>query len=77
MEHLKDMKSIPINIVADMLGKSQQFVRIGLQQQRLPIGSAVKMSSEWTYHISYELLKNYIGKEQIEKYEEQMKILRQ
>lgn len=77
MEHLKDMKNIPINIVADMLGKSQQFVRIGLQQQRLPIGSAVKMSSEWTYHISYELLKNYIGKEQIEKYEEQMKILRQ
>lgn len=77
MEHLKDMKSIPINIVADMLGKSQQFVRIGLQQQRFPIGSAVKMSSEWTYHISYELLKNYIGKEQIEKYEEQMKILRQ
>lgn len=69
METLKEMKSIPINIVADILGKSPQYVRIGLQQQRLPIGTAVKLSSEWTYHISYELLKNYVGIERIENYE--------
>lgn len=69
MEKLKDMKSIPIPIVADLLGKTQQYIRIGLQQQRLPFGSAVKMSSEWTYHISYELLKNYIGIERLENYE--------
>ena len=42
MEKLKEMKSIPISIVAELLGKTQQYVRIGLQQQRLPIGSAVK-----------------------------------
>lgn len=69
MEKLKEMKSIPISIVADILGKTQQYVRIGLQQQRLPIGSAVKMSSEWTYHISYELLKNYVGIERLVDYE--------
>lgn len=69
MEKLKNMKSIPINVVAEIIGKSPQFVRVGLQQQRLPIGSAVQMSSEWTYHISYELLKNYIGIERIEEYE--------
>ncbi len=69
MEKLKEMKSIPINVVAEIIGKSPQFVRVGLQQQRLPIGSAVQMSSEWTYHISYELLKNYIGIERIEEYE--------
>lgn len=69
MEKLKEMKNIPISVVADLLGKTQQYVRIGLQQQRLPIGSAVKMSSEWTYHISYELLKNYIGIERILRYE--------
>jgi len=63
------MKNIPINIVAEIIGKSQQFVRIGLQQKTLPIGSAVKMSSEWTYHVSYELLKNYIGLERINNYE--------
>lgn len=69
MEKLKEMKSVPINVVAEIIGKSPQFVRVGLQQQRLPIGSAVQMSSEWTYHISYELLKNYIGIERIEEYE--------
>lgn len=72
MNLLKDMSSIPINIVADLLGKSPQFVRIGLQQKTLPIGCAVKMSTEWTYHVSYELLKNYIGIEQIKKYEKRV-----
>lgn len=75
MEKLKEMKSIPISIVAELLGKTQQYVRIGLQQQRLPIGSAVKMSSEWTYHISYELLKNYIGEEIIVKYENKNQLI--
>lgn len=71
---LKDMEKIPIPIVADLLGKSQQYVRIGLQNQQLPIGSAVKMSSMWSYHISYELLKNYVGEERIKKYEEKFNI---
>lgn len=71
MEDVKSMKSIPINIVAEILGKSPQFVRVGLQQQTLPIGSAVKMSTEWCYHVSYELLKNYIGIERINEYEEE------
>ena len=69
MEKLKNMKNIPINIVAELLNKSPQFVRIGLQSQRLPIGSAVKMSTQWTYHVSYEMLKNYIGEERIREYE--------
>ena len=71
MESIKSMKSIPINIVAELLGKSPQFVRVGLQQQTLPIGSAVKMSSEWCYHVSYELLKNYVGIERITSYEKE------
>ena len=66
---LKEMKNIPVNVVAEILGVSQQFVRIGLQQKTLPIGSAVKLSTKWTYHISYELLKNYIGEERIINYE--------
>lgn len=66
---LKDMDNIQITVVSELLHKSPQFVRIGLQQQRLPIGSAVKLSTEWTYHISYELLKNYVGEERIESYE--------
>lgn len=69
MEKLEDMKNIPIDVVADIIGKSPQYVRIGLQNQRLPFGTAVKMSKQWTYHISYELLKNYIGIKRIEEYE--------
>lgn len=52
---------ISVKEAAELLGVSQQFVRIGLQRGILPIGTAVKMSSRWTYHISPKLLKEYIG----------------
>lgn len=65
---MKELKNIPVQVVAEILGVSPQFVRIGLQQKTLPIGSAVKLSSKWTYHISYELLKNYIGEEKLLEY---------
>lgn len=45
-----------------MLGKSEQFVRIGLQRGILPFGYAVKMSSKWTYHISEHKVFEYLGK---------------
>lgn len=45
---------------AKLLGKSPQFVRIGLQRGILPFGYAVKMSSRWTYHISEKKLKEYL-----------------
>lgn len=65
---MKDQKNIPVKVVAEILGVSEQFVRIGLQQKTLPIGSAVKLSSKWTYHISYKLLKEYIGEEKLLNY---------
>lgn len=37
---------------AMIMGCSPQFVRIGLQQGKLDIGDAIKMSSTWTYNIS-------------------------
>ena len=45
-----------------LLGKSEQFIRIGLQRGILPFGYAVKMSSKWTYHISDYKISEYIGK---------------
>lgn len=48
---------------AGLLGKSEQFVRIGLQRGILPFGYAIKMSSRWTYHISEAKLYEYLGKE--------------
>lgn len=59
------MQSVSVSEAAKVLGKSEQFVRIGLQRQLLPIGVAVKMSSKWTYHISPKLLKEYVGGEAI------------
>ena len=47
---------------AAILNVSPQFVRIAMQQGKLPIGTAVKMSSIWTYHISGKLLQEYSGK---------------
>lgn len=53
--------NITVAEAAKILGKSEQFVRIGLQRNILPIGTAVKMSSKWTYHISPKLLEEYAG----------------
>lgn len=49
---------------AKLLGKSPQFVRIGLQRGILPFGYAIKMSSVWTYHISEAKVHEYLGGEQ-------------
>lgn len=48
---------------ARLLGKSEQFVRIGLQRGILPFGYAIKMSTVWTYHISDAKVYEYLGKE--------------
>ena len=45
-----------------LFGKSEQFIRIGLQRGVLPFSYAVKMSSGWTYHISEAKAYEYLGK---------------
>ena len=52
---------IKVKEAAEILGVSEQFVRIGMQRGLLPIGTAVKMSSKWTYHISPAMLRQYVG----------------
>lgn len=54
-------KSLSIKEVAEIMGKSQQFVRIGLQRGILPFGKAVKMSSIWTYYIAPKQFYDYVG----------------
>ena len=46
---------------AKLLGKSEQFVIIGLQRGILQFGYAVKMSSKWTYHVSEKKIYEYLG----------------
>jgi len=50
-----------VNECAKLLGKSPQFVRMGLQLGLLPFGTAIKMSSRWTYHISEQRVYEYLG----------------
>lgn len=48
--------------VAKILGKSPEYVRVGLQLGRLPFGTAVKVSDKkWSYHVSEKLFKEYMG----------------
>lgn len=53
---------ITVKEAAQMLGVSEQYIRLGLQQNRLPIGTAVKMSSVWTYYITREWVEEFIKK---------------
>ena len=54
-------KNVPVKAAAELLGMSQQFVRIGLQRGILPFGSAVKLSTRWTYYVSPARLYEYAG----------------
>jgi len=56
-------KKITIKQASLMMKKSPQFIRIGLQRQTLPFGSAVKLSERWSYYISPKLFYEFIGKE--------------
>ena len=40
---------IKVTEAAALLHVSDQFVRIGMQRGILPIGTALKMSTKWTY----------------------------
>lgn len=52
---MSSLKILPTEAAA-VMGCSPQYIRLGLQQGRLNIGDAIKMSSIWTYNISPALL---------------------
>ena len=55
-------RKVPTVVAARVLGKSEDFIRFGLQQGRLPFGCAAKTAKDrWSYHISPMLLANYSG----------------
>lgn len=56
------VRAVDTRVCALLLGKAEQFVRIGLQQNRLPFGTAVQTGRDrWSYHISARLLADYTG----------------
>lgn len=58
-----DCQKITVKQAAELMGKSQQFIRVGLQQNALPIGTAIKIgnSSKYTYYISPKKFMEYTG----------------
>lgn len=53
---------ITIKRAAELTGLSELSVRYGIEQGRLPIGSAIKISDKRTlFHVSPFLLAQYLG----------------
>ena len=55
------MKKITIKEASQLMHKSPQFIRVGLQTGRLPFGTAVKIKKRWNYLIYRELFYKYLG----------------
>lgn len=53
--------TMTVKEAAEKMHVCQQFIRVGLQRDRLPFGYAVKMSTHWTYFISRKKFEEYTG----------------
>lgn len=49
---MKDIDRLDVAEAARMMGVTEQFVRLGLQQNRFPWGYAVFMGSHYSYWIN-------------------------
>ncbi len=55
-------EKLTVQEAARLMGKSEMFVRIGLQRNILPFGYAVKTGKErWSYFISREKFREATG----------------
>ncbi|OKZ68084.1 MAG: hypothetical protein BHV93_14295 [Clostridiales bacterium 52_15] len=58
------IKKISVKEAARCMGKSDQFVRIGLQRGLLPFGNAVPgTGNNWNYYINPIKFREYVGAE--------------
>lgn len=61
-DDLNDTKRITVKSAAALMGVSEQFVRVAMQQNELPIGTAVKITgNKYTYYISPKKFTEYTG----------------
>ena len=66
---LPSLKKISVRDAARCLGKSDQFVRIGLQRGFLPFGNAVPgTGNNWSYYINPAKFREYVGMEQFNEF---------
>ena len=56
------MNRMSVKQTAELMNVSEQFVRVGLQQNRFPFGYAVKTSNRrWTYYINAKMFEKATG----------------
>lgn len=57
------MNKVTVKRAAQLMGKSELFVREGIKAGLLPIGTATKLpgSEKWNFHISPAALAEYLG----------------
>ena len=55
------MEKLKVVEAAKQMGVTQEFVRMGLRQNRLPFGAAVKMKGRWSYYINKTAFDTYIN----------------
>ena len=60
------MKRVRVEDVANMLGVTAPIVRVGIQQNLLPFGVAIKQNSRYEYLIFPEKLIECVGKERFD-----------
>lgn len=58
--------NVPIKKAADLMGISEQFLRVLIQNEKLPFATAVKKKSQYQYYINSKGLSEHIGKEECE-----------
>ena len=57
-----EVQRMTVNEAARILGKNPSYVRVGLQRNLLPFGSAVKVSrNRYNYHICPAKFYEYLG----------------
>lgn len=62
-------RKISVRDAARCMGKSDQFIRVGLQRGLLPFGSAVPgVGNAWSYYISPAKFKDFVGEEQFNRF---------
>jgi hypothetical protein len=59
-DELLSMRNVPVQVAAEYLGVSPKFIRFGIVQRTLPIGSYVNLGgTRNTFHISPARLIEY------------------
>ncbi|MEE1503672.1 MAG: hypothetical protein UGF89_05435 [Acutalibacteraceae bacterium] len=59
---MSESNGLTVKEAANLMGKSENFIRIGLQRKILPFGYAVKTGEQrWSYFISREKFREATG----------------